>query len=390
MPFSFICIKAVSKVTKKATTTKKKKNNSTQKTPTKKNQTTAKKKNIIEKTKTITKANPLLAKIVIFAFGVLFIFSSYAWFSMNLNVKINIFKLSVQKNSDFDISFDGINFDYTIEVTKELLLEELVKTYPTHNSQWNQNGFIPVSTNGVRNSDDPRLAFFETSGVLYKKRKTDDGFLYTTQSKEDEVREYNSYLAFDVFFRNKTGSPKPDNLYYNQNTSIITLDDISEEMMGLVNSFRVAIVRMGHVPLTATVDEIQGISCNNQGEAIIYEPNSKNHTNLSIERAQKYNVNLVDGIEFPTYAYIREGGPVYLKNLVSGSPTMDMSFVQLQETITEDDFDEPLFQIPDGITKARIYIWIEGQDIDSLETHSEGTKVDINLSFIKDTSGYNE
>ena len=81
---------------------------------------------------------------------------------------------------------------------------------------------------------------------------------------------------------------------------------------------------------------------------------------------------------------------MYLKNIVSGSPTMDMSFVQLQETITDDDFDEPLFQIPDGITKARIYIWIEGQDIDSLETHSEGTKVDINLSFIKDTSGYEE
>lgn len=377
-------------MTKKATTTKKRKNNGTQKTPTKKNQTKVKKKNIIKKIPEITKANPTLTKIVIFAFGVLLIFSSYAWFSMNLNVKINIFKLSVQKNSDFDISFDAINYDYTIEVTKELLLEKLNETYPDHNSQWNQNGFIPVSAHGVRNSNDPRLAFYETSGVLYKRKKTDDGFLYTTPSKEEEVREYNSYVAFDVFFRNKTGSPKPDNLYFNQSTSIVTLEDISEEMMGLVNSFRVAIVRMGTVPLNTPVAEVQGISCDNQCEAIIYEPNSKNHTDLSIERAKKFDVQLVDGIEFPTYAYIKEGGPIYLKNLVSGSPNMDMSYVQLQETITEDDFDEPLFQIPDGITKARIYIWIEGQDIDSLETHSDGTQVDINLSFIKDTSGYSE
>lgn len=388
MPFSFICIKAVSKVTKKATTTKNKKNNSTKKTPTKKIKTKAKKKILKEDISSFRRVNPKLAKIVIFAFGVLFIVSSYAWFSMNMNVKVNMFKLSVQRTNDFDISFDGINFDYVIDVSKELLLEELYETYPNHNSQWNQNGFIPVSAKGVRNNNDPRLAFYESDGVLYKKKKTDDGFLYTRPSKEDNVREYNSYIAFDVFIRNRTGSPIADNLYFNKDTSIVTLEELPEEMMGLVNSFRVAIVKIGTVSATAPVEEIQGITCNNQCEAIIYEPNSKNHTNLSIERAKKFDVTLVDGIEFPTYAYVKEGGPVYLKNLVSGSPNMDLSFIELQETITEEDFNTPLFEIPDGITKARIYIWIEGQDIDSLETYSDGTKVDINLSFIKDNKGY--
>ena len=388
MPFSFICIKAVSKVTKKATTTKNKKNNSTKKTPTKKIKTKAKKKILKEDISSFRRVNPKLAKIVIFAFGVLFIVSSYAWFSMNMNVKVNMFKLSVQRTNDFDISFDGINFDYVIDVSKELLLKELYETYPNHNSQWNQNGFIPVSAKGVRNNNDPRLAFYESDGVLYKKKKTDDGFLYTRPSKEDNVREYNSYIAFDVFIRNRTGSPIADNLYFNKDTSIVTLEELPEEMMGLVNSFRVAIVKIGTVSATAPVEEIQGITCNNQCEAIIYEPNSKNHTNLSIERAKKFDVTLVDGIEFPTYAYVKEGGPVYLKNLVSGSPNMDLSFIELQETITEEDFNTPLFEIPDGITKARIYIWIEGQDIDSLETYSDGTKVDINLSFIKDNKGY--
>lgn len=388
MPFSFICIKAVSKVTKKATTTKNKKNNSTKKTPTKKIKTKAKKKILKEDISSFRRVNPKLAKIVIFAFGVLFIVSSYAWFSMNMNVKVNMFKLSVQRTNDFDISFDGINFDYVIDVSKELLLEELYETYPNHNSQWNQNGFIPVSAKGVRNNNDPRLAFYESDGVLYKKKKTDDGFLYTRPSKEDNVREYNSYIAFDVFIRNRTGSPIADNLYFNKDTSIVTLEELPEEMMGLVNSFRVAIVKIGTVSATAPVEEVQGITCNNQCEAIIYEPNSKNHTNLSIERAKKFDVTLVDGIEFPTYAYVKEGGPVYLKNLVSGSPNMDLSFIELQETITEEDFNTPLFEIPDGITKARIYIWIEGQDIDSLETYSDGTKVDINLSFIKDNKGY--
>ena len=53
-------------------------------------------------------------------------------------------------------------------------------------------------------------------------------------------------------------------------------------------------------------------------------------------------------------------------------------------------FDEPLFTIPDGITKMRVYVWIEGQDIDSLETDSEGAEVSISINFIKDTYGYTE
>ena len=47
-----------------------------------------------------------------------------------------------------------------------------------------------------------------------------------------------------------------------------------------------------------------------------------------------------------------------------------------------------MFTVPDGYTKARIYVWIEGQDIDSLETMSSGTNVDISINFVKDTLGY--
>ena len=67
---------------------------------------------------------------------------------------------------------------------------------------------------------------------------------------------------------------------------------------------------------------------------------------------------------------------------------MDMNYFELQETITEDDFNNPLFTVPDGVTKARIYIWIEGQDIDSLETDSQGADITVSLGFLKNTQGY--
>lgn len=368
---------------------RKNKSISTKKTPTKNKTTSCKEEN--NKVVTYTKKiNPKITKILIFIFGVLCIFSTYAWFSMNLNVQVKIVKLAVDKDSDLEISLDGINYDYTIDITKEMLLDELANTYPGHYSQWNGNGFIPVSTLGVTDANDPRFEFYETTGVMYKKKKTDDGFLKTSKVEEESVREYNSYIAFDIFIRNKTGSPVSDNLYFNSDTYVKAIDDnISDELMGLVNSFRIGIVKIGETTLNASIDEIQGISCNNACSSIIYEPNSSSHTELAIERAKKYNVTLVDGTKFPTYAYKKAGGPIYLKNAVSGSQNMETEFLALQETMTDEDLNEPIFSIPNGITKARIYIWIEGQDIDSLETNSNGTDVDINVSFIKDTEGYN-
>lgn len=371
-------------MTKKTT---KQKSISTKKAPTKKK---TEKKEEISKVVTIKKKiNPKITKMLIFIFGVLCIFSTYAWFSMNLNVQVKIVKLSVKKNSDFEISLDGINYGYSIDITKDVLLDELYDTYPTHNSQWNGNGFIPVSSPGITSPNNSQLTFYESTGVLYKKRQSDDGFLYTTLVNESKVREYNSYVAFDIYIRNNTGSPVSDNLFISQETDITTLDEnISEEMIGLVNSFRIGIVKIGEATLTTPVDELQSLSCNNACQAVIYEPNSTKHTDLAIERAKKVGVNLVNGTYFPTYAFNKEAGPLYLKNIVSGSSNMATEYLQLQETITDEDLNKPIFTIPSGITKARIYIWIEGQDIDSLETDSEGTDVDVTVSFYKDTQGY--
>ena len=56
--------------------------------------------------------------------------------------------------------------------------------------------------------------------------------------------------------------------------------------------------------------------------------------------------------------------------------------------ITRPNIERPIFQIPDGITKMRVYVWLEGQDIDSLETRSEGADVSVLINLIKDTAGY--
>ncbi len=370
--------KSISKPsTKKVTKTKVKSSKTVKKTPVKK----------VEE-KIIRRINPRIALIVIFLCAVLLIFASYAWFSTNLNIKIKTLNMVVAKNSDITISFDGVNFDRSIEITKENIYENLADLYPNHKTQWPSNGLIPVSSPGISSSNNDYFDMFETNGVLYYKKDKDRGFLKTRLSKQDEPREYNYYLAFDIFIKNDTGSPKADNLYFDDTTSIFATGDIDEEMQGLINSFRIGIVKIGSVNLDASVREIQNVKCNNNCTDAIYEPYSKFHTPLSIERSKKYNIDLVDGNYFPTYAYRKAGGPIYVENSISGSSKIDREFFIPQETITDDTLDTSIFEIPNGITKARVYVWIEGQDIDSLETHSKGTDIDLSINFIKDTAGW--
>lgn len=372
------------KTTKKTTKTTKV---STQKHP-KKIIKPKKKKDVEEQLP--RKINKKLTIIVIILLGILLIFSTYAWFSTNLNVKIKTFRMEIQKNSDLSISFDGINFEHSLEITRDSIITDLEKLYPAHTNQWAANGFIPVSTSGIPNSNTSKFNMFESSGVMYarKDREKLNGFLRTRLAKESEPREYNSYLAFDLFIRNETGSPVSDNLYL-QDTTIIQAveEDISEEMLGLVNSFRIGIVRIGDVPLNASVEEIQGITCNNNCSQIIYEPNSKNHTDLAIERASKHDIEVVDGIKFPTYSAKKAGSKIFVKNSIPG-PNLDTEYFTYQETRDDNDFDKSIFEIPNGITKVRIYVWIEGQDIDSLETDSIGAEVEIGIDFTKDTAGW--
>ncbi len=329
-----------------------------------------------------------LTIFVIFMIAVLLIFSSYAWFSTSLNVKIKEFNMIVSRNSGLSISFDGINFDKAIEISRDTLINDLTKTYPNHVNQWAATGLTPVSSNGISNSNSYFFDIYSSSGVRYRNRQKNHGFINTTKVNDSKPRSFNNYIAFDIFFKNETGSPVADSLYFDEGTTAYMTSDSGDEMQGLVNSLRIGIVKVGTVPIDSDPRTIQNIQCNNNCESIIFEPNSTAHTMLSRERAAKYNLDLKDNEEFPTFAMIKSGGPLYVEDNISGSSKIDYNYFALQNTIKESDFDKPLFSIPDGITKARVYLWIEGQDIDSLETDSTGAEIFVDINFIKDTSGY--
>ena len=328
--------------------------------------------------------------IVIFFLGILLVFSAYAWFSTSLNVQIKTFNMIVSRNSGLSISFDAINYDKSIEISEEVLINRLVETYPNNLSQWAANGLIPISSPGIVNSNSYFFEIYQSSGVRYRNKNLNNGYVTTALSRENERRAFSNFIAFDLFFKNETGSPISDHLFLESGTQFLMTSDYDEEMAGLVNSARIGFVKVGSVPHGTDPSVIQNLQCNNDCVSTIYEPNSTSHTAMSIENAKKYGINLVDGREFPTFAYKKSGGPFDVADTISGSVGLNYDYFVEQETLSLNAMEEPLFSIPDGITKVRVYVWLEGQDIDSLETDSNGAEVAISISFIKDTYGYTE
>ena len=370
-----------------------KKNTTIQSTENKEEKKEKKKRKIIESFKKNKdkreKKNIALLVFTIFSMGVLLIFSAYAWFSTALNVQVRTFNMVVTRNSGLTISLDGINYDSFVEISKTILIDELKNTYPNNLSQWASNGMIPVSTNGIPNSDTYFFDIYSSSGVRYKNKAREVGFLSTIREREEYRRSFNNWIAFDLFLKNDTGSPISDNLYLDTGTGItFDKEEVSEEMQGLVNSARFGFARVGTVPKNTDPTTVQNLQCNGGCESIIYEPYHLAHTELSKERAKKYGLHLEDGTYFPTYAYIKQGGPFQMPDTISGAANLNLEYFKLQNTITDDSLRTPLFELPDGVTKMRVYVWIEGQDIDSLETNSEGAEITISINFIKDTRGY--
>lgn len=335
----------------------------------------------------------LLVMVAIFS-CILLIISSYAWLSASLDVKIKFFNLVVSTDNGLFISLDGINFSDSVEISSDSLIKDLKEIYPNNTNQWAAGGLWPVSTNGLISSDTDKLEIYQGTISKFRLKTRGRKFLNTLLiSKEKEPNAANAYIAFDIFLKNVSGSPNSDNLFLDDGT-IITFDeevedDVKESMSNILNSMRMGIVTIGSVSSKSDIDTIQNIECNGNCNAIIYEPNKTKHSEESILKAQEYGMTLVDGEYFPTYAVIAEGDYLEHTNGQEGTGIpLDTEHFALQNTISNEDFIYPIYQIPNGITKLRIYVWIEGQDVDSLETNSKGAAIYIGLDFEKDLAGY--
>lgn len=323
-------------------------------------------------------------EILIFFTGVTLIYSTYAWFSSSLDVNISNFKMTTSSETGLTISLDGINWGNSVEISKETILNNLEEVYPDNVNQWSRE-LGPVSTVGISNNDSNRFEIFVNENTIIKKKNNFDTLVFKPiKLLENKKYDKAEFIAFDIFLKNVTGSPKSDNLYLDEGTKF---EIKSEKDSTVLNSMRMGMIFMDSISKKSTPTQIQKIKCNNKCTQIIYEPSATSHSKEIIDLAKEHNILLEDNQSYPTYAVYNGGSNVNIWSGIFGSEyEFNSNIFKKQETIT--DFSKPISKLPDGIMKIRVYIWIEGQDIDVVELISDGYELSCSINFRKDMAGY--
>ena len=203
---------------------------------------------------------------------------------------------------------------------------------------------------------------------------------------------------------------------------------------GIENSVRVAFVQIGRVSKDASKALAQGITCN-EGESPtsgvtglcdehpetigeetytnglgftwnIWEPNHTQHNDLS-----KAHLDLICRVRtnestytsdlcvedwdsagyLTTYAIKDTIESSFNVNIYDGlnSFTGSSDYLQAMDYFTDDDKmagdpDELFYLAPNSVTKLRVYIYLEGQDIDNYDLGTYGKDIEIMFGFTKD------
>ncbi len=234
-------------------------------------------------------------------------------------------------------------------------------------------------------------------------------------------------------------------IYLTYNSAVKVASEGGVADSGIENSIRVAFAQIGRVVATTeTADDITGITCTDAGDgeshakvtgicrnAQIWEPNDTAHVQNALNWFQKScktrkaegatvsdpesyndaacatlstsqayptyaisraldvsdNVDIYDGTEFNTYTANTTDYATYAAG-ESESKTYKLVnfpyFTDTMKNVKGADRNTFMTLAPNSITKVRVYIYIEGQDIDNYDFAQLGKKVSINFGFTKE------
>ena len=301
--------------------------------------------------------------------------TTYAWFTASKLVRVDLLDVNVKSDGNVEISSDG-------HVWKpELKMEDIIQarnTYPTSVNQIPEM-VEPVSTGG--NITNGNLVMFYG---LVTSNPQGDFILETKKLQDEESNGKNSkakYLAFDIFLRTN----KETMLSLTPESQILYK---GEGLNGIENSVRVAFINEGNIPSEGNISTIQNSKTSDVNKVYIWEPNYNTHTEFGIKNAKEiYGINNIgsnrlnyDGV----IAEIASDKNILINKANKGNNPSYFAPVAIDIETTQ-NFTEnvPVFKISNGITKLRIYMWIEGQDVDCEDNAAIGG-VGLNIKFTSD------
>ncbi len=335
--------------------------------------------------------------------------STYAWFTSNFTVSVQPLDVQVSSGSGIQISTDAVNWKSMIT------LADIQAGYSGGLNKVPDGEMSPVSTVKTAYAD----ATTWSQGLrMYKGTIVNDvnsGVMYLDSVEEaDNSTTEKNYIAFDLFIKldyKATEAAPTQKVYFTSGTGITTY--------GAANTYieyagRMGFVVQGNQPSSSSVDTLRHIK--GATAVKIYEPNYDVHTANGLANARD-NYNITGYLSDPTdptsevVAYAQSGDqpavPYYGVKAAfeyddeedTTAPGYVPSGTRLYSTesskfeLVEPDYQTTaantstfeFMNLAPGVTKIRVYMWVEGQDIDCENTASGGN-VQFNLGFTLEPS----
>ncbi len=322
----------------------------------------------------------LLLLLLLVGTGVFLGTATYAWFTSNKTVSVNPIDVNVTAKSGLQISADGQNW-------KSILTNaDITGASGNYKAAVNQipNVLEPVSTVGNVDANGRMEMYLGTVTA------NDQGDWILSSTKSEEVNasgdaSNGSFVAYDIFLKTETATE----LYLTSNSKVEFKD---AQDKGIKNATRVAFITLGHTTSDDTIANIQSLNAGATSPVKIWEPNYDVHTSYGVANARDtYGITTLtasagnaavsyDGIKT---SFGADKG-VTLANSKSASFADYFSTVTPAIQTPETNVDSNLLvNLDAGVTKIRVYMWIEGQDVDC-ENNASGDHIAFNLQMSTD------
>lgn len=319
------------------------------------------------------KLNLRSSLLVLLLIAILLIASTYAWFTANTVVTISTLNVHVEAKGGLQISADGINWKTVL--SNDDIAPDKLTTYAANVNQIPET-LEPVSTTG--NVAEGKMDMFY--GVVTAATVASDGiklgdFTLTTTKETDTHGTTGKYIVFDAFLK----VDEDQTLSLTKNSDV-KADTAKSEDRGLKNAARVAFVPSTSVAADgAETTTIQSLVPD--GTACIWEPNDDVHTAAAVSAASSiYGQTTTTTGATPLSYY---GVKAEIAKPVPLNSKDTASFAEVTPSIrtkASNDASNKVFDLKKGITKVRIYMWVDGQDVDC-ENNASGSDITYDVQF---------
>ena len=313
--------------------------------------------------------------------------STYAWFTSNFTVSVQEIEVNVSSGSGIQISTNATDWKSLVTLTDITTNKyaAAVNQVPASASQMN-----PVSTVKSAYAE----ATTKSQGLkMYRGTITNsvvDGTMYLNSTELADSNEGNNdYIAFDLFVKLDFSTAKQ--VYLTPETGIIA----GSPNTHIEYAGRMGFVVQGNAPSSTSASGLQDLK--GATNVLIYEPNFDVHTPNGIQNANNNYPYAVDGVTLtetgnanPTVYYGVKSAFAYDETSESTGVPLGSTDSNKFEVVTPDittaagnTTRTSFLTLQPGVTKIRVYMWVEGQDVDC-ENNASGGQVKFNLGFTVD------